>query len=60
MIRLKRINEFEYFAPSTLAEAISLLAQYKEKARVFSGGTDLLVQMKQRKATPEYLIDLKN
>ena len=60
MIRLKRINEFEYFAPSTLTEATALLAKYKEKARVFSGGTDLLVQMKQRKITPEYLIDLKN
>lgn len=60
MIRLKKINHFEYFAPSTLSEAVSLLAQYKERAKVFSGGTDLLVQMKQRKITPEYVIDLKN
>ena len=60
MIRLKKINNFEYFAPSTLSEAVSLLAQYKERAKVFSGGTDLLVQMKQRKLTPEYVIDLKN
>lgn len=60
MIRLKKINKFEYFAPITLSEALSLLSQYREKAKVFSGGTDLIVQMKQRKLMPEYLIDLKN
>lgn len=57
---LKKINKFEYCAPSTLSEAISLLAEYKGKAKVFSGGTDVLVQMKQRKITPEYIIDIKN
>ncbi len=57
---LKKINKFEYFAPSTLSEALSLLAEHRGKAKVFSGGTDILVQMKQRKITPEYLIDIKN
>jgi len=57
---LRKIKEFEYFAPSTLSETISLLAKYKGNAKIFAGGTDLLVQMKQRKLTPEYLIDIKN
>ena len=56
---LKKINKFEYFAPSTLAEVISLLAEYKGKAKLYAGGTDVLVQMKQRKLTPEYIIDIK-
>lgn len=57
---LRKIKEFEYFEPSTLSKAISLLAQYKGKAKIFAGGTDLLIQMKQRDLTPEYLIDIKN
>jgi len=57
---LRKIKEFEYFAPSTLSETISLLAKYKGNAKIFAGGTDLLIQMKQRKLTPEYLIDIKN
>jgi len=57
---LRRINKFEYFAPSTLSEAISLLAEYKGKAKLFAGGTDVLVQMKQKKIMPEYIIDIKN
>jgi len=57
---LRKIKEFEYFEPSTLSEAISLLAKYRGKAKILAGGTDLLIQMKQRNLTPEYLIDIKN
>ena len=57
---LRKIKEFEYFEPSTLSEAISLLAQYRGKAKKLAGGTDLLIQMKQRNLTPEYLINIKN
>jgi len=59
---LRKIKEFEYFAPSTLSDALALLEQYKSNngnAKIFAGGTDLLVQMKERKLTPEYLIDIK-
>lgn len=57
---LRKIKDFEYFKPSTLSEAISLLAQYRGRAKILAGGTDLLIQMKQRNLTPEYLIDIKN
>ena len=57
---LRKIKEFEYFEPSTLSEAISLLDQYRGKVKILAGGTDLLIQMKQRNLTPEYLIDIKN
>ena len=52
--------KFEYLEPNTLKEACSLLAQYKEKAKLISGGTQLIPLMKQRKVNPEYLINLKN
>ncbi len=57
---LSKLREFKYLEPSTLSEAISLMDQYDGKARVLAGGTDLIIQMKQRKLTPEYVINLKN
>jgi len=55
---IKKIKEFKYFNPSTLSEAISLLAQYKGQAKILAGGTDLLTQMK-KDLTPKYVIDIK-
>jgi carbon-monoxide dehydrogenase medium subunit len=54
------IADFEYFAPKTVKEAISLLSRYKEEAKIICGGQSMLVVMKQRLLTPEYLIDIKN
>lgn len=53
------MKAFEYIKANTIKEATSLLDKYKGKAKIFAGGTDLLVQMKPRKITPEYLIDIK-
>jgi len=52
------IADFEYFAPKTVKEAVSLLSQYKD-AKIIAGGQSLLVILKQRLVTPEYLIDIK-
>lgn len=54
------LRKFKYFEPSTLPEALALLAQYKEEAKILAGGTDLLVQMKQREISPKTLICLKS
>jgi carbon-monoxide dehydrogenase medium subunit len=53
------IADFEYFAPRTVKEALSLLAKYKDKAKIICGGQSMLVVMKQRLLTPEYVIDIK-
>ena len=54
-------QEFEYLAPKTLDEAISLLDNYKDKsARILAGGTDLLVKMKTIDLKTDYLINIKN
>ena len=47
-----------YLSPKTVGEAISLLSKHGDKARVISGGTDLLVQMKRKEPLPDYLISL--
>ena len=50
---------FEYYAPHSLEEALSLLDHRREKAKVLAGGTDLIVQMKNGNARPAVLIDAK-
>jgi CO/xanthine dehydrogenase FAD-binding subunit len=47
-----------YFLPESVEEAISLLMKYGDKAKVISGGTDLLVQMKRGVILPDYLISI--
>lgn len=57
----RRLPKLEYLAPKTIDEALSLLSQYKEKARLIAGGTDLIPQLKRREGkTPHYIIDLKD
>ncbi len=43
----------EYHTPSTLAEALALLADYGAGARVVAGGTDLILEMQQGHAPTE-------
>lgn len=52
------MRKFEFFSPASLAEALDLLEVYGVKAKPIAGGTDLLVQMKNKLVTPEALISL--
>jgi aerobic carbon-monoxide dehydrogenase medium subunit len=49
---------FEYFRPSTIPEAIALLAEYGDEAKILSGGQSLIPMLKLRLARPAYLIDI--
>jgi len=51
--------EFEYHAPKSLDEAVEILEQYGEDAHVLAGGTDLIPHMKQRKAEPKHVVNIK-
>ncbi len=51
--------KFEYFAPSTLEEALDLLSKFGKDAKVLAGGTDLIVKMKMRVYEPKYIINIK-
>ena len=54
-------QEFEYLAPKTLDEALSLLEKYQDKStRILAGGTDLLVKMKTIDLKTDYLININN
>ncbi|MBE7474487.1 MAG: xanthine dehydrogenase family protein subunit M [Anaerolineae bacterium] len=49
---------FEYFAPTTTAEALALLSQYGYEAKPLAGGQSLIPTMNFRLAQPGVLIDL--
>ena len=51
-------QEFDYFVPKTIRETVELLNQYGQEAKIIAGGTDLLVQLKQEKISPSYLINI--
>src|SRR3954454_13875731 len=49
---------FEYFAPTTRAEALALLAEHGGEAKVLAGGQSLVPTMNFRLAQPAILVDL--
>lgn len=50
---------FEYIAPSTIDEAVKLLASSDGNAKIISGGQSLMPMLAFRLAAPELLVDLK-
>ena len=55
------LKTFEYFAPESLPEALSLLQERGEAGRALAGGTDLVVQVKEggKIPTPSCLVSLR-
>ena len=51
-------DNFGYSAPTSLDEALQLLQQHGDEAKILAGGHSLIPMMKLRLASPEHLIDL--
>lgn len=51
---------FDYHAPASLGEALSLLGQYGDDAKVLAGGQSLIPAMKLRLAQPAHLVDISH
>ncbi|MCB0195954.1 MAG: xanthine dehydrogenase family protein subunit M [Anaerolineae bacterium] len=53
-------GEFDYYSPTTLDEALSLLQEHGDDAKILAGGQSLIPAMRYRLAVPEVLIDINN
>jgi len=53
------MKDFKYVEPKTIDEACSLLAKHKGKAKIIAGGTDLLVEMKEKVISPQFVVNIK-
>jgi len=51
-------SRFEYHRPGSLEEALQLLAEHGDEAKVLAGGQSLIPVMKLRLAAPAHLIDI--
>ena len=48
------MHPFRYVAPTTIDEAVAVLAEHGERARPLAGGTDLLVQTRDGSIRPRH------
>jgi len=54
-----QLPSFEHLEPTSLSEALELLAFHGEQGRPIAGGTELLLSMKRGLLDPAYLVNLK-
>ncbi|MBW2038123.1 MAG: xanthine dehydrogenase family protein subunit M [Deltaproteobacteria bacterium] len=51
-------SEFAYICPSSLGEALEILKDNGERARVIAGGTDLMTEIREGKLGADFLVDI--
>ncbi|MCF8001167.1 MAG: xanthine dehydrogenase family protein subunit M [Halanaerobiales bacterium] len=54
--------DFDFLQPTEIDQACNLLKDYKEKAKIISGGTDFMIDLHKNDLSPEieYIIDVSN
>ena len=54
------MRDFSYIAANTIPEAVALLDEKGESARILAGGTDLIVQVREARRDVDWMIDIKS
>lgn len=53
------MQEFRYERPESIAETVALLQQHGPEAMLLAGGTDLVIELRERRKQPGVVVDLK-
>lgn len=53
------MQDFDFEAPTTLADAVRILSENNGKARILAGGTDILVQLREGLRQARVVVDVK-
>lgn len=53
------LPDFDYYSPSSVAEACQLLSQFGDDAKVLCGGSDLIPKMKHELIAPKVMVSIK-
>jgi carbon-monoxide dehydrogenase medium subunit len=53
------VNELEFLRPKSIAEALRMLADYGDEAKIIAAGSALVLMLTQRLIAPRYLISLE-
>lgn len=53
------MREFEFLQPKSIDEAIAMRVEHGERLVVFNGGTDIVIQLRDRLIAPDYVMDIK-
>ena len=54
------MQDFAYIAANTVSEAVTLLDEKGQSARILAGGTDLIVQVREARRDVDWMIDIKS
>jgi carbon-monoxide dehydrogenase medium subunit len=54
------LKAIDYAAPKSVSEAVALLAEKGDRARVLAGGTDIIVQVREGRRDLDLLVDAKH
>jgi carbon-monoxide dehydrogenase medium subunit len=54
------MRDFSYITATTIPEAVALLGEKGESARILAGGTDLIVQVREARRDVDWMIDIKS
>ena len=54
------MKELQYLRPDSIKEALDFLDNYGRNLKILAGGTDLIIALKDRIITCDYLMDIKN
>ena len=53
------LQDFEYVAPTSVEDAVSILDEYGDRAKVLAGGTDIIVQLRDGLRSADVVVDIK-